>query len=170
MHENSSVGSDKIIVLRHSIIKSKWKAADSNVLWLHGWDSTLGDRGRSMKRVTRILGILLVKPAASIISRNVIKEGQTSSPSVWHRKTIIKLGNLKLIYFCSLLNEAISSWDSTGRTRSSKMIWKGLEVIGIGLMKVKSRKLQWTAVENRETLVKISWVQAKTQARCLLVT
>jgi len=129
MYAKSSVGSDKIIVLRHSIIKSQWKTADSNAPWLHGRDSTLGDSGRSRHWVTRILHILLVKPAASIISRNVIRKGQTPTPSACQWKTIIKSGNLKLIYFCSLLNEAISSWDSTGHARSSKMNFKGLEVI-----------------------------------------
>jgi hypothetical protein len=57
-----------------------------------------------------------------------------------------------------------------GQKRSSKMNWKGLEVIGMGLMKVISRKSQWQAVENRETSVKISCVQAKTQARYLSTT
>ena len=35
------------------------------------------------------------------------------------------------------------------RTRSSEINWKGLEVIGMDRMKVKSRKSQWTAVDNR---------------------
>jgi len=90
-------------------MKSRWQQC----AWLRGRDSTLGDRGRTRQRVTRILRIPLAKPAASITSRNVIREGQTPTPSVCHRKTIIKSGNLKLIYFCSLLNEAISSWDCT---------------------------------------------------------
>lgn len=149
MYEKSSVGSDKILVLRHSIIKPQWKAADSNAPWLHGRDSTFGDRGRSRQWVTRILRIILVKPAASIISRSVIREGQTPAPFVCLRKAIIKSGNLKLINFCSLLNEAISSRDSTGRVRSSKMKCKGLEVIGIGLRKEKSRKSQWRAAKTQ---------------------
>jgi hypothetical protein len=47
---------------------------------------------------------------------------------------------------------------------------KGLNVIGIGLTKVKSRKSQRTAVENRETSGKISCVQAKTEAKYLSTT